>query len=125
MARILLIEDDAPVAEALRHLLLSGGHDVTLAPNGRPAIRLHKEAPFDLIISDIIMPEMEGIETIRALRCIGEAVPIIAISGGANFGPAYLLNLASAFGCSATFEKPVHREPFLAKIEELLAASRN
>ncbi len=121
MARILLIEDDAAVAESIRDLLMHSGYEVTWVSNGRPALQQHAIRPFDLIVSDIIMPDMEGIETIRSLRAAKSDVPIIAISGGSSMSPNYLLGLAAEFGSAATFTKPILSGPFLAKVEELLS----
>lgn len=123
MGRILVIEDDPTVAEALQHLLVSAGHEITWVPNGRPALKRHAQEAFDLVVSDIIMPDMEGIETIRALRRAQADIPIIAISGGSSLDANYLLRLASEFGSTATFSKPLRREPFLAKVSELLEAN--
>jgi DNA-binding response OmpR family regulator len=68
MANILLIEDEQLVAATIEVVLMKAGHTVTLAGNGEIGVAKFKAAPFDLVITDIIMPQKEGIETIRELR---------------------------------------------------------
>jgi len=82
MARILLIDDDAPVRRTLRKMLERQGYEVEEAPDGKAGLTLYQENPADLIITDLIMPEMEGIETIMELRRRFPDVKIIAMSGG-------------------------------------------
>ena len=87
MALILIIDDDDQIRRVLRKTLERDGYDVADAPNGKEGIRLYRENPADLVITDIIMPEKEGIETIRELRRDFPEVKIIAISGGGRIGP--------------------------------------
>ena len=87
MARILIIDNDVQILNMLRQTLEREGYDVLKASNGKQGIRLHREEPVDLIITDIIMPEKEGIETILELKRDYPDVKIIAISGGGRTGP--------------------------------------
>ncbi|MCH8809524.1 MAG: response regulator, partial [Proteobacteria bacterium] len=82
MARILIIDDEDELRSMLRQMLEQAGHEVTEAVNGAEGIRLYEQDRPDLIITDIIMPEKEGVETIIALRRADPDLPIIAISGG-------------------------------------------
>lgn len=123
MARILLVEDEAPVAEAIRALLVHAGYEVVWITNGRFALEMHEEQPFDLVVCDLIMPEVEGIETIRTLRRASAPVPIIAMSGSANIDTDFLLRVATEFGTAATFKKPLRSQPFLSKVAELVDAA--
>jgi CheY-like chemotaxis protein len=123
MGRILIVEDDASVRELLREILRRAGHEVVAAVNGKEAISLHRKSPADLIITNILMPEKEGLETIQELRRDDPDVKIIAISGGGQIGPADYLEVARRFGAMRTFSKPFDRKELLKAVDELLEAS--
>jgi DNA-binding response OmpR family regulator len=110
MARILVIDDDRDVREMLRRILEHDGHEVIEASNGEAGVRLYRERPADVVITDIIMPEKEGIETIRDLRRENPQIKIIAISGGGRIGPSDYLNAARMLGAKKTFSKPFSRQ---------------
>jgi len=120
MARILVIDDDEQVLDMLYESLTREGYDVLKASNGEQGLRLYREKSVDLIITDIIMPEKEGIETIIELRQDFPNVKIIAISGGGRAGTKDYLQLAKIFGVQRTFAKPVAREQLLDAIKELI-----
>jgi CheY-like chemotaxis protein len=82
MAKILLIDDDALVREALKGFLEMGGHEVTLAAHGVQALAAVSRIEFQLVLTDILMPEMEGIEIVRRFRELCPSMPIVAMSGG-------------------------------------------
>lgn len=120
MARILIIDDDVQILDMLRQILKSEGYEVVEAADGREGIRLYREDPADLIITDIIMPEKEGIETIIEFKRDFPDVKIIAISGGGRIGPEEYLPMAEMLGAKRTFSKPVEREELLEAIRELI-----
>jgi CheY-like chemotaxis protein len=120
MPRVLVIDDDLQVRKLLRSLLEREGYEVALADNGKEGLDAYGQAPADLVITDLIMPEKEGIEMILALRQRSPAVKIIAISGGARIGPETHLRMAERLGANRTFSKPVDRKALLAAIRELL-----
>jgi CheY-like chemotaxis protein len=120
MARILVIDDDEQVLDMLYESLTREGYDVLKASNGEQGLRLYREKSVDLIITDIIMPEKEGIETIIELRQDFPNVKIIAISGGGRAGTKDYLQMAKIFGVQRTFAKPVAREQLLDAIKELI-----
>ena len=120
MARILIIDDDEQVLDMLYESLTREGYDVLRAPNGEQGLRLYRQEPVDLIITDIIMPEKEGIETIIELRKDFPDVKIIAMSGGGRIVTKDYLHLAKIFGVQRTFKKPVAREQLLDAIKALL-----
>jgi CheY-like chemotaxis protein len=120
MARILVIDDDEQVLDMLYESLTREGYDVLRASNGEQGLRLYRQEPVDLIITDIIMPEKEGIETIIELRKDFPDVKIIAMSGGGRIGKKDYLHLAKIFGVQRTFKKPVAREQLLDAIKTLL-----
>lgn len=121
MTRILVIDDEAPVRRILRQMLERAGYEVVEAPDGAKGLRLYHQDPVDLIITDILMPEKEGIETIMALCKTAPRVKIIAISGGGRMNKKDLLSTAKALGAARTLAKPFTREEVLAAVQETLA----
>ncbi len=106
MERILVVDDDANIRSSVAAALDHGGYTVATAANGRQAIAIHLEAPVDLIIIDIFMPEKDGLETIMELRQGFPDMKIIAMSGrGATASKDYL-EAAKAFGADAALSKP-------------------
>lgn len=121
MARLLLVEDDPQVRVMLSETLRQEGYEVVEAVNGREAIQAYKALPADLVITDIIMPDQDGVETIHNLRREFPQAKIIAISGGsANVRGEYLLGTADALGAMKTFKKPVDITLLLQTIATLL-----
>jgi CheY-like chemotaxis protein len=96
ITRILIIDDEAAVRDSLRGYLERVGYEVLEAPNGRVGLRLHKEKPVDLIITDIFMPDGDGIEVIRAVRRTAPQLKVITVSGGEPPGPWISLNTPRA-----------------------------
>ncbi len=120
MGMILIIDDDDQIRRMLRKTLEHAGYKVMDAPNGKEGIRIYRENPADLIITDIIMPEKEGLETIMDLRREFPEVKIIAISGGGHIGPETYMEMAEKVGAQRTLSKPLEREKLLSTIKELL-----
>jgi CheY-like chemotaxis protein len=124
MAKIIVIDDDRRFLRAIRRMLEASGHTVIAYEDGRPAIaQIGNEIP-DLLITDVFMPEMEGLETIRRARAISSILPIIAISGRSITGVDYL-QIARHFGASATLAKPFRRAELVGLISRLLPQVRN
>jgi len=122
--RILIIDDDFHVRDMLERLLRRAGYDSQLAENGVEALKIHRENPVDLVITDIIMPEKEGLEIITEFRRDYPSVKLIAISGGGRIGPANYLKMAKLLGVDRTFAKPVDTSQLLSAIGELLAPDK-
>ncbi len=120
MAKILLVDDDCQVRAMLKLTLEREGHQVVEAENGVEAVAKYQPDAIDLVITDIVMPEKEGIETIMELRSMDPLVKIIAISGGGRINPDDYLNWARRFGVRFTFTKPVAREQLRDAIDELM-----
>jgi len=120
-ARLLVIDDDAGVRSLLDRLLTDSGYEVRLAADGNDGLRLASEHPVDVVITDLVMPEREGLETIPALRKLHPEAWIVAISGA--FGGQYL-KAARMLGADRTLPKPVDREELLAVLRELVAHPR-
>jgi YesN/AraC family two-component response regulator len=121
MKRILIIDDDYLVRDMLERLMRKASYDVETAEDGNRALRLHRDNPVDLVITDIIMPEKEGLETITEFRKSPSGVKIIAISGGGRIGPSSYLRMAKLLGADRTFAKPVDTAQLLSAVEELTA----
>ena len=124
MARILVVDDEQPVREVVRRLLELAGHEVAEAANGAIAVSMSQDADYDLFLTDMYMPEQEGIETIPLLR---DAVPhakVVAMSGGGCLGKGSLLDMARKLGADATLAKPFGPDELVRCIEATLASSR-
>jgi CheY-like chemotaxis protein len=119
--RILVIDDEEAVRLIVREMLILEGYEVEIAANGKVGLQLFRSDPTDLIITDIFMPEMEGLETIRELHREYPGVKIIAMSGGGESGMLSFLSYAKRFGALRTLRKPFSREELLANVQELLA----
>jgi len=122
MTLILVVDDDNQIRGMLRRLLEKEGYEVVEAIDGTEAMRLYQERPVDLVITDLIMPNKEGIETIIELRRIFPEVKIIAISGGGRVGPATYLSMAEKLGASRIFTKPFENDELLTAVKELVPA---
>lgn len=120
MARILVIDDEDLVRFTVEQILTAAGHVVATAENGAAGLRHQREIPFDLVITDIMMPEQDGIETIRALKAEFPNLPIIAISGGGRMGNMNYLEMAKDFGVASTIPKPFTPEDILARVDTAL-----
>jgi CheY-like chemotaxis protein len=120
---ILLIEDDPQVRKLFRKKMEGRGYEIIEASNGKEGIDRYREKPSDLVITDIVMPEKEGLETISELRKIAPSVRIIAISGGGRIRPEPYLDTASHLGADRIFSKPLDWPEMHKAIEELLKES--
>jgi DNA-binding NtrC family response regulator len=121
MHSVLIIEDDDFVKNMLKQTLERAGYEVATASNGRIGIQLYQSNPFDVVITDLIMPDMEGIETITHLRKTNPAVKVIAISGGGRNRPDDYLHLAAKLGAMKTCVKPVDRNALLNAVQSLVS----
>jgi len=123
MARILVVEDVPDFRLMMREILGSAGHDVVEAENGHDAMRQMDAGRFDLLVTDVVMPESDGVELIRSLTRRGERLPILAVSGGGHNLPAAVsLALTEAAGAHRTLFKPFRAAELLSAVDELLAA---
>lgn len=120
MATILVIDDDAPMRRIMNRLLSAEGHSVIEAPNGRlglDAFRIHRPA---LVVTDILMPEKEGIETIRAIRQVNSETRIVAVSGGGHGHHMQYLDMARELGADASLSKPFRGAELVDTVNRLL-----
>jgi CheY-like chemotaxis protein len=119
--KILVVDDDAAIRQSLRMILEGEGFMVLGAPDGRKALETVRSQQVDLVITDILMPEREGLETIRALRRDHGQVPIIAISGAPHLE---YLDAAEQFGARRTFRKPFEVAAFVRAVHEVIGGTQ-
>ena len=122
MYHVLIIEDDDEVRLYLKRILTRAGYAVTAVSNGREGVETFRDKPADLVITDIIMPEKDGIETIIDLRRQNRNLKVIAISGGGRAEPQSYLHSARLLGADRTMKKPFSNEEMLEALTELLPA---
>jgi CheY-like chemotaxis protein len=121
--RILLVEDDDAVREILRKALVAAGHEVDEASNGDVAVASYRRQAADLVITDLVMPDKDGLETIMELRRMDPSVRIVAMSGGGRtLGPGQLyLESARALGARQILSKPFTVGALLKAVGDALA----
>jgi len=115
-----VIEDDDNVRRMLRLSLEGYGYEVMEAGNGRQGLALYMESPADLVLTDLVMPDKEGLETIIDLRKSNPKVKIIAMSGGSHSSAGENLNMARHFGAAALIAKPFETSKLVKTIASLL-----
>ncbi|QBG47660.1 response regulator [Verrucomicrobia bacterium S94] len=120
MARILIIDDDETIRSVFKRFLCGKGYDVIVAADGRQGLRLVEESPVDLVITDIMMPETDGLEVVMAIRGKEADIPVIAISGGMHAMPMDFLPMAKKFGACDVLYKPVELDDLLGAVEKAL-----
>ncbi|MCB9481363.1 MAG: response regulator [Desulfobacteraceae bacterium] len=119
--KILIIEDDSDLRQVLKIMLEKEAYSVSEAENGMRGLKAFQSNKFDLVITDIIMPEKEGIETIFELKKINPDVKIIAISGGGRIAAEEYLMMAKNFGVSTVLSKPFKKDDFLSSVKDVLS----
>ena len=120
MARVLVIDDDELLRRALRAVLEAAGYDVIEAAEGAAGLRVQRDQGADLVLVDIFMPGVDGLEFIRTLRAELPHAKIIAMSGGGGTGHADVLRMAAAFGASRTLRKPFKPRDLLTAIRDVM-----
>ena len=121
MARILIIEDDDLLRDVLVTALQAAGHEVFQASDGKEGVRLYEAEPADLVLTDLVMPIQEGVETIQQLRRRNRDLPIIAMSGGVPNSKLYL-TIAGGMGASRVLAKPFTPQRLIEVVAEILSA---
>ena len=126
MARILVIDDELVIRQALAIMLANVGHKVETAENGRAGLELLERESFDLVLTDILMPEMDGVEAMRKLRALPSPPKIVAMSGGVQLTREDFPRAAELLGADAALSKPVRARELYALVDRLLgpASSR-
>ena len=120
MAKILLIDDEPDLLAAMAEILISASHDVTPVSDGRLVLTEYSGWEFDLVVTDIIMPGVEGLEILKHLHQQNPRFKAIAISGGGRFEPSFHLRLAKQLGASETLKKPFRLKTLVEAVARAL-----
>ena len=122
MARILLVDDEEIVLQMFEAVLALDNHEVTTASDGNAAIAAVAAGDFDVVVTDIVMPDKEGIETIVEIRKLRPDLPIIAMSGGGRGSSTDYLELAALLGAKRTLAKPFSTQELLDAVRDVLGS---
>jgi two-component system, chemotaxis family, chemotaxis protein CheY len=122
MAKILVIDDDVIVRETIAQILEERGHQVLSAEDGKRGVAAFRTGRPDLVITDIIMPEQEGIQTITEIRRLAPQAKIIAISGGGRIGNTDFLKIARHLGANDVIAKPFDPDDLVSRVDRCLDA---
>lgn len=121
MAKILVVDDEIQIRGMLKAVLESAGHDVILAEDGNVGMKLFAEQAFDLVVTDLIMPDKEGLEMVTEIRKSRPETKIIAMSGGGRLGPTDYLKYAEKLGAHISLTKPFENQELVTCVEKLLS----
>jgi CheY-like chemotaxis protein len=123
MANILVIDDNPEFREILRTHLEANGHRTVLANNGEQGLALLEREAIDIVLTDILMPQRDGVEVLREAKRRWPGLPVIAISGGGWIGANELLGMAERLGADQVLQKPVRRDDLIRAVDEALTAN--
>lgn len=123
MSQLLLVEDERSLRRVFSIFLQRSGHSVVEADNGIEGLKAYQAQIFDIVISDLMMPEMGGIELIRKVRELSPLVPIIAMSGGNRDSGDCCLDISEKIGSSLTLQKPFQLKTLGEAVAQLLGPS--
>ena len=118
---ILVIDDEVEICSTLRDILTREGYNVLTAPNGRKGLQHYHDHQVDLVITDVLMPEMDGLEVVRTLRRLSSTLLIIVMSGGGNRDLDFWVE-AKEFGATQTIAKPFRLEEVVAMVHRLFGS---
>lgn len=119
MLRVLVVEDEPDLREVVSAALRRAGHEALAAENGGAGLAALEAERFDAVVTDVFMPEADGIELIRALRAANRREPVLAMSGGGNYGNESLLPMAKTLGAQGTLRKPFTPSELVAAVEAI------
>ncbi len=126
MAKILVVDDEKQIRDILMQMLQRAGHDVNVAEDGVIALEMYRKSPADLIITDLIMANKNGLELIQEISREYGQVPVIAISGGVPTSPSgYYLSVAKLMGASKVLDKPFSKDQLLEAVDEVMNVVTN
>ena len=117
---ILVVDDDEMMRAFVKELLKVNNYKISEAANGKAGLKEFRDNTPDLVITDIIMPEMEGISFIRELRAHNKDIPIIAMTGNVHGRMEEFLDISSKLGADAILRKPIKSQEFIETINKLI-----
>ncbi|MFN4164581.1 MAG: response regulator [Ferrovibrio sp.] len=120
MPRILVVDDNAEFGRILQAHLTAHGHEVVAAKDGEQGLALIERETFDIVLTDILMPQRDGIEVLRQVKQRWPSLPVIAVSGGGWIKAGDLLEMADRLGADRVLQKPVRRDDLLAAVDAVL-----
>lgn len=120
MAKVLVIDDFEPTLLAMQEALQNAGYEVLTARDGLGVAERVRQSPPDVLVTDILMPNEDGLALIREIRSFNKALPIIAISGGGSRVGSHYLQVAAEFGANAVLTKPFRWEELLTLLKALV-----
>jgi CheY-like chemotaxis protein len=120
MPRILVVDDNAEFGRILQAHLTAHGHEVVAAKDGEQGLALIERESFDIVLTDILMPQRDGIEVLRQVKQRWPSLPVIAVSGGGWIKAGDLLEMADRLGADRVLQKPVRRDDLLAAVDAVL-----
>ena len=120
MAHIFLVEDDQYVQYTLSKILVKAGHTVACFDNGRLALEKLRMKPPDLVITDVVMPELGGLEMLAQFRAFNAVIPVLVVSAGSSKLSEDFKEMAAQSGANGVLLKPFDRATFLACVAEML-----
>lgn len=122
MARVLVLDDEDEVRTVLMRALQRAGHEALGAEDGLQGLEIARTQTLDLVVTDLVMPELDGLEFMKELAHLRPGTPVIAISGGGVWDAQSLLKVAGALGALRTLSKPFELDEFLTLVDEVLAS---
>jgi len=117
--KILVVDDESAICSSLQERLVMEGYQVWTASDGRKGLQLYHDHLVDLVITDVLMPELDGLQVVRMLRRLSTSLPIIVMSGGRNRDLDFLME-AAEFGATRTISKPFRLDELVAMVHGLL-----
>lgn len=123
MAVILIVDDESDMRSLVAMIVEGDGHVAHTAANGVEAMAILTDTPVDVVITDILMPEMEGVETVRAIKSLPKPPRVLVMSGGGRLKAMDFLDIATAFGADASLAKPFTSAQLRSSVEALLGAA--
>lgn len=122
MATVLVIDDNEDLRDTLVAVLEDEGYTTLIAVDGASGVRVFKESRPDLVITDLVMPKSNGLDTIRGIKEIDPSARIIAMSGGSLISQDYYLDVAATLGAMQVLPKPFEVEDLIRAVSECLSA---
>lgn len=121
MPRILVVEDDDLMRDGLRQMIEREGHEALAAENGLLGLKLFQTHEIDLVITDVLMPEKDGLELIKEIRACNPEIKIIAMSGGGRISSKNYLSVAKRLGANGTLTKPFLRKDLIESLRAIFS----